>query len=62
VERKDLEDARLKILSHKLAVEAKVGDLRAQAAELVVRERQLVEWQMRELAIAQKRLEDLQAS
>jgi hypothetical protein len=62
VERKDLEDARLKILSHKLVVEAKEGDLRAQAAELVVRERQLVERQMRELAVAQKRLEDLQAS
>jgi predicted transcriptional regulator len=62
MERMALEDARLNVLTRELAVEAREAGLRFQEAGLAVRERQLVERLMQELTIAQKRLEDLQAS
>jgi hypothetical protein len=61
-EQKALEDARAQILACELDVNAQDTGLRDQEAWLVARERQLEEWQMQELVIIQKGLEDLQAS
>jgi VIT1/CCC1 family predicted Fe2+/Mn2+ transporter len=61
-EQKALEDACAQILDHELNTDSRETGLRDQEARLVARERQLVERQMQELAIAQKGLEDLQAS
>jgi hypothetical protein len=57
-EQKALEDARAQILAHELDA----NSLRDQEARLAALEWQLAERQMQELAIAQKRLENLQAS
>jgi hypothetical protein len=56
VERKNLEDPRLKFLSRELAAEVHEANLRTQATELVDRERQLAERQMRERQLAERRL------
>jgi hypothetical protein len=61
-ERKGLEDARAQILVRELDAETQEVGLRDQDARLAARERQLAERQMQELAVAQKGLEDLQAS
>jgi hypothetical protein len=61
-EREGLKDARFQILARELDADAQEAGLRDQEARLVARERQLVERQMQELAVAQKGLEDLQAS
>jgi uncharacterized protein (DUF3084 family) len=61
-EREGLEDARVQILVRELDAEAREAGLRDQEARLAARERQLAEWQMQELAVARKGLEDLQAS
>jgi hypothetical protein len=49
-------------LAHELNADAREAGLRDQEARLAARERQLVERQMQELAVAWKGLEDLQAS
>jgi hypothetical protein len=61
-ERKALEDARAQILAHKLDADSRGTGLRDQQARLAARERQLVEHEVQELIVAQKGLEDLQAS
>jgi hypothetical protein len=61
-EQKALEDARAQILAHELNANSREIGLRDQEARLAALERQLAERQMRELAIAQKRLENFQAS
>jgi hypothetical protein len=61
-EQKALEDARAQILAHELDANSREIGLRDQEARLAALERQLAERQMQELAIAQKRLENLQAS
>jgi hypothetical protein len=61
-EREGLKDARVQILARELDVDAREAGLRDQEARLAARVRQLVERQMQELAVAQKGLEDLQAS
>jgi hypothetical protein len=61
-ERKGLEDARAQILVCELDAETQEASLRDQEARLAARERQLAEWQMQDLAVARKGLEDLQAS
>jgi hypothetical protein len=61
-EQKDLEDARAQILTCELHTNSRETGLRDQEARLAAWERQLAERQMQELAIAQKGLEDLQAS
>jgi DNA repair exonuclease SbcCD ATPase subunit len=50
VKRKNLEDARLKVLSRELAAEVHEANQRTQAVELADRERPLAKRQMRELA------------
>jgi uncharacterized protein (DUF3084 family) len=57
-----LEDARAQILARDLDADARETGLRDQEARLAAREWQLAERQMQELVIAQKGLEDLQAS
>jgi hypothetical protein len=57
-----LEDAHAQILVRELDVDSWETGLRDQEAKLTAREWQLAEWQMQQLAIAQKGLEDLQAS
>jgi hypothetical protein len=57
-----LEDVRAQVLACELDVDARDTGLRDQEAQLVARERQLLERQMQELVIAQKGLEDLWAS
>jgi hypothetical protein len=59
---KALEDAHAQILAHELDADRRETGLRDQEARLAARERQLAERQMQELAVAQKGLEDLQAS
>jgi hypothetical protein len=61
-ERKALEDARAQILARELDADSRETGLRDQEARLAARERQLAERQMQEQAVAQKGLEDLQAS
>jgi uncharacterized protein (DUF3084 family) len=61
-EQKALEDVRAQVLDHELDADARDTGLRDQEAQLVARERQLVERQMQELVVAQKGLEDLRAS
>jgi hypothetical protein len=61
-EREGLKDARVQILARELDADTREAGLKDQEARLVARERQLAERQMQELAIAQKGLEDLQAS
>jgi hypothetical protein len=61
-EREGLKDARVQILAHELDADAREAGLKDQEARLAARERQLMERQMQELAIARKGLEDLQAS
>jgi hypothetical protein len=61
-ERKALEDTRAQILARELDADSREAGLRDQEAKLAARERQLAERQMQELAVAQKGLEDLQAS
>jgi hypothetical protein len=51
-ERKNLEDARLKVFSRELTTEVHEASLRTQAVELADRERQLAKRQMRELDTA----------
>jgi hypothetical protein len=58
---KDFVDARASILARKLATNVKESALDTRAAEVVDREKRLAKHQMRELVVAQKRLEDLQA-
>jgi hypothetical protein len=62
MERATLEDARVKVFSHKLAADIRETNLKTQAAKLEEREKRLAEQQIWELVVAQKRLEDLQAS
>jgi hypothetical protein len=62
VERKNLDNAHLKVPSHKLAAEVHEANLRTQATELADREIQLSERQMWELVAAQMGLEDLSTS
>jgi hypothetical protein len=52
MERKNLEDAHLKVFSCELTTEVHEACLSTQAVELADRERQLVERQMQELAAA----------
>jgi hypothetical protein len=61
-EQKILEDAHITVLSRELATVIKETNLKTQAVELEEREKRLADRQMRELAVAQKRLDDLQAS
>jgi hypothetical protein len=61
-EQKALEDARTQILARELDADAWDTELRDQEARLAAREWQLVEWQMQELVITQKGMEDLRAS
>jgi DNA repair exonuclease SbcCD ATPase subunit len=61
-EREALKDAHVQILARKLDVDAREAGLRDQEARLAARERQLAEWQMQELPVARKGLEDLQAA
>jgi hypothetical protein len=61
-EREGLKDACVQILARELDADAREAGLKDQEARLTARERQLAEWQMQELAIARKGLEDLQAS
>jgi hypothetical protein len=61
-EREGLKDARVQILTRELDADTREAGLRVQEARLAARERQLAEWQMQELAVARKGLEDLQAS
>jgi hypothetical protein len=58
-ERKGLEDARLTVTAREFAADVRETDLNTKAAELADREKCLVERQMQELAVAQKRLEEL---
>jgi hypothetical protein len=47
------------MLARELDVNNQETSLRAQEGRLVARDRQLAEWQMQELVVAQKGLEDL---
>jgi hypothetical protein len=62
MEQNTLEDARAMVFSRELTIEIKETNPKTLAVELEEREKQLADWQMRELAVAQKRLDDLQAS
>jgi predicted kinase len=62
VGQKALEDTRLTVMSRELATNVTEIDLDTSAVELVEREKLLAERQMQELVVAQKRLEELQAS
>jgi hypothetical protein len=62
LEQKVIEDACAQILAHELDADSRETGLRDQEARLAAWERQLAERQMQELAVAQKGLEDLQAS
>jgi hypothetical protein len=59
---KTLEDACVTVFFHELAIEIKETNLKTQVTELEEREKRRANRQMQELAIAQKRLADLQAS
>jgi hypothetical protein len=61
-EKKAMEDAHAQILARELDADAWDTGLRDQEARLAAQEWQLVERQMQELIVAQKGLEDLQAS
>jgi hypothetical protein len=61
VEQKDFEDVHASVLARELAADVRENVLDTRAAEVADRERQLAKQQMQELAVAQKRLEDLQA-
>jgi hypothetical protein len=60
VEQRDFEDTCASILAHELAADTRECALETRAAEVADRERLLAEQRMQELAVAQKRLEDLQ--
>jgi hypothetical protein len=62
MEQNTLEDARAMVFSRELTAEIKETNPKTLAVELEEREKQLADRQMRELAVAQKRLDDLQAS
>jgi hypothetical protein len=62
MEHMTLEDTRVMVFSRKLTAEIKETNLKTQMAELEEREKRLAYQQMWELVVAQKRLDDLQAS
>jgi hypothetical protein len=62
VGQKTLEVARLMVIACEFATDVREIDLDTMAVELVEREKQLAERQMQELAAAEKRSEELQAS
>jgi hypothetical protein len=61
-EQKALEDARLTVKAKELATDVKEADLDTRVVKLANREKRLVERHTQEMAAAQKRLEELQAS
>jgi hypothetical protein len=61
-EQKALEDARLTVIAKELATDVKEADLDTRVVKLANREKRLVERHTQEMAAAQKRLEELQAS
>jgi hypothetical protein len=59
-EQKDFEDVRASVIARELAVDVRENVMHTRVVEVADRERRLVKQQMQELAVAQKRLEDLQ--
>jgi uncharacterized protein (DUF3084 family) len=62
MERKDLEETRIKILARELAADIRDMHLNSREEELVDREKRLVESQLQELATAHRKLEGLQVA
>jgi hypothetical protein len=60
--RKALEDAHVRLLAHELTADMRESGLNSKAVELAEKEKQVAKQQMQDLAAAQKRLEELQAS
>jgi hypothetical protein len=60
-EQRDFDNARASVLARELVADIREDDLDTRVVEVADRERRLAEQQMQELAVAQRRLEDLQA-
>jgi hypothetical protein len=60
-EQRDFDNARATVLARELVADIREDDVDTRVVEVADRERRLAEQQMHELAVAQRRLEDLQA-